>query len=475
MRGSDGRQRIAEGRSARVRAMIRQAFSEFLTIPTLIIAGFLVLSVATYLLDQSDLQPLRPAREFLESHIFADPQATSGLLGAIAGSLITVTSITFSLLLLAIQQSAASLTSQVFDQFLRRRLNQIYFGFFLGLALFALITLATVDAPFNPIFGATLILLLTIVALYLLIFLLYASILQMRPAVIIEAIHDHTLKARARQRSLLRKTRRESLLQVDVNIPVRTSTHGFIRTIDADAIGAAAQKAQGQIEVVLLVPVGTFVAYNDIIARIKAEKKEDAGPVQDMIGRAIDISTTRDITTDPGAGIAEIRNIAWTSISTARSNPAPGLLAIHNLRDIWAHWLDDDDENDSSDNSQVVPVVYPDNIMASLIATFESLAVVTTDSMQHQSMAEIFRTYAIIFDRLPPEQQEQVDDCICRILSALGDHVLTEELAGAIRSMIEALRDAGRDGTATALEDAMLILGRSVGKLNSRSTRVPSQ
>lgn len=475
MRGSDGGSRVAEGRYAQLRDMIRQAFSEFLTIPTWIIVGFLMLSVVTYLLDQSDLQSLQPTREFLKSHIFADPQATSGLLSAIAGSLITVTSITFSLLLLAIQQSAASLTSQVFDQFLRRKLNQIYFGFFLGLALFALITLATVDAPFNPVFGATLVLLLTIIALYLLIFLLYASILQMRPTVIIDAIHDHTLKARSSQRSLLQKTRREPVLHADVNIPVRTSTHGFIRAINVDAIQATAQKAQGQIEVVLLVSVGAFVAYNDVIARIKAEKQEDAGDVQDMIGRAIDISTTRDITTDPGAGIAEIRNIAWTSISTARSNPSPGLLAIRNLRDIWAHWLDDDHKSSSEDSSEVAPVVYPDHVMESLIATFESLAVVTTESMQHQSMAEIFHTYAIMFDRLPPEQQDRVDDCICRILSALGDHVLTEELAGAIRATIDALRDAGRDGTATALEDALLKLGRSVGKLNSRSTRVPSQ
>jgi uncharacterized membrane protein len=95
------------------------------------------------------------------------------------------------LLLVALQQSAASLTHEVFDQFLRRRINQFYFGFFVGLALFALVTLATVTESFNPVFGATLAFLLTIMALYLLIVLLYTTVNQMRPAVIIEAIRNY--------------------------------------------------------------------------------------------------------------------------------------------------------------------------------------------------------------------------------------------------------------------------------------------
>ena len=62
----------------------------------------------------------------------------------------TVASITISLLLLALQQSAANMTTQILDQFLRRRINQAYFGFFVGLALYSLVTLtlATVDKPF---------------------------------------------------------------------------------------------------------------------------------------------------------------------------------------------------------------------------------------------------------------------------------------------------------------------------------------
>ena len=116
---------------------IRMAFEEFLTIPTAIIAGFLLLAIVSYMLDRSKLVGLQSLREFLRSYVFANPQATSDLLRAIASGIITMTSVTISLLLVAVQQSAGSMTSAVFDQFLRRRHNQIYFGFFIGLAIFA--------------------------------------------------------------------------------------------------------------------------------------------------------------------------------------------------------------------------------------------------------------------------------------------------------------------------------------------------
>jgi len=186
-------------------ATVRRALAEFLLVPTCIIIGFLLLAVGSYYFDFTELGRLQPIHRFLRSHVFADAAATGSLLGAISSGIITMTSITISLLLLAVQQSAGSMTSQVFDQFLRRLPNQIYFGFFIGLALYSLITLATVNDPFNPVFGGTVALLGTVIALYLLLLLLYTTINQMRPGEIIETIHDHILLARERQLRFIQK------------------------------------------------------------------------------------------------------------------------------------------------------------------------------------------------------------------------------------------------------------------------------
>jgi hypothetical protein len=172
--------REAGQRGSEIVETIKRAYAEFLTLPSIVIAGFLVLGGVTAALDAAEVAWLSAARDFLRAHFFSDGQATSDLLGAVATGLVTLTSITISLLLIAVQQAAAAMSAQIYDQFLRRSLNQFYFGFFVGLSLYALLILSTVTDTHNPVFGATFALLLTFGALFLLILLLYTTIDQMR-------------------------------------------------------------------------------------------------------------------------------------------------------------------------------------------------------------------------------------------------------------------------------------------------------
>ena len=64
-------------------------------------------------------------------------------------------------------------------------------------------------------------------------------------------------------------------------------------------------------------------------------------------------------------------------------------------------------------------MVYTDNVFSRLMDAFETLAVVASESMQHQSFAEVIHTLAVMFDRLPPDQQRRAEDIILRIISAL--------------------------------------------------------
>lgn len=160
-------------------------------------------------------------------------------------------------MLIALQQSASSLTHQVYDQFLRTWYNQVYFGVFVGLSLYALVTLASAG-PLNPVFGGTVALLSTVLAPGLLLVLFYTTVNQMRPVVIIEAIHHHALLARKAQLELLRETRRFASLNASLRPPVHAVAHGFVTRIDVAAIKAAA-RACSEVEVVLKANLGTYV------------------------------------------------------------------------------------------------------------------------------------------------------------------------------------------------------------------------
>ena len=450
--------------------IIRRAFVEFLWIPTLVIVAFLLLALATFLLDAARIAHEAPTEA--RAGLFSDSQAARDFLSVIATSIITVTSITLSLLLIAVQQGAASLTSLVFDQFLRRRVNQFYFGFFIGLALYALIVLASVNPSHQPIYGVAAAGLMTVAALYMLVLLIYTTINQMRPVVIIRSIHDHTLLARARQRDLIRSTRRAPLSGAETRIRVTAGDSGFMVRIDVDAI-ARAMTAEDA-EIVILMAVGDYVAFGDPLAEIRMTERHDASALEQAIRKAVFVEEQRDLDCDPAFGIEQLATIGWTSISTAKSNPGPGLLAIQNLRDLLARWIETDEAfgaRADGDGHTKAPVVYADNLPEEVLKSFESLVTVASESMQHQSAAEIYRTFASLFQRLPPPLQRQAVDLLLRSLSALGEHVLTRELDEALSLLVETLSIAGHSQGAKAIETARNQLARSIGQLNTRSGR----
>lgn len=454
---------------------IRRAFSEFLTIPTAVIGGFLLVAVVTYFLDQGHIADKRPDSGLLNGILFSDPQSVGELLGVIAASIITLTSITFALLLVAVQQGAAALTSQVFDQFLRRSANQFYFGFFIGLALYSLIILATSSPSHTPVYGAAVAFLMTIVTLYLLILLIYTTIDQMRPVMIIQAIRDYTLAAREGQLNLLKNTRRSSRSSAPTAVAAIADRSGFLVRVDIAAIAKATARTPRDVEIIVLASIGDYVTIHDVIAEIKADVAEDASALEQAVRTALVLEEQRDLGTDPAFGIEQLLTIGWTSVSTAKSNPQPGMLVCQNLRQILAHWFNPGDQAVTGGESDGIepppPVVYVDNVPGEMIKAFESLAVVASESMQHQTLAEILRTFAMMFRHLPPDLQDRAEDMLLRSLSALGDHVLTSELDEMLSQMVAALTAAGRTGSASAIRDAQQRLGTSIGRLNSRATR----
>jgi uncharacterized membrane protein len=441
---------------------------EFLGIPSLMTLAFLLAAAGVSFLDRQVPVALQPFRSVLESRFFPDYQDTETFLNTVAAGMMTVTSITISMLLVVLQQSATNLSDQVFDQFIHRRRNQAYFGYFVGVTLFSLFTLATVGEAFNPIFGASLSLILSALAVYLLVWLLYTTINQMRPEVIVEAVHQNTLQARERQLPLMQRTRRRSQYQGPVCLPVRAPRHGFVTAIDVSKIGEICQRTRGEVEVTLYVTMGSYAAYHDIIAEIQAENRRDAEQVGQIVQSSIRFERQREIYFDPAYGIEQLEMIAWTSISTSKSNPEPGLLTIRCLRDVLARWLE---AEDTDHHHEQLPVVYQDNVYARVLDTFESLAVVSSESMQHQNFTEVIRSMATLFGRMPPDLQDRTEDLLLRCLSAMADHVLTGPLDATLSVLVQTLQEAGRTKTAWSVQAAQGKLRQSVGKLHSRSSR----
>jgi uncharacterized membrane protein len=444
-------------------ALMRRAFDEFMALPTAIFVGAIVLAFITLNLDAARTSELQAGKQFILGYMFRSEQGTHDFLTTLLAGLLTLISITFSILLLAVQQTASSLSNQVYDQFLRRTANQIFLGYAVGLAVYTLIVLATVGKGFNPIYSACTIVVFTTTGLGLLIILIYGTIYQMRPVVIIEAMHDHILRARERQKNLVNCTRRESQCQDKVRAEIRVKSSGFFQDLRVENLSKACDRGS-EVEIVVLHAIGTYLAHDDTLAVIKASSAERADEIVPYAKKALVVESDRDLNCDPAWGIIELESVAWTTVSSAKSTPEPPRLVINALRDIFTRWADEE-EKTITDKLGVLPVVYHDDVHGHVLNALATIAAGANESLQHVVMIEALKALRSLYTRVPAKFKPAIKDVIRRVVPALQPLIPTQELEQAIMSLAASMRESADRQTAGELAAAVEELVERVGRV----------
>ncbi|SES48113.1 Predicted membrane protein [Pedococcus cremeus] len=422
--------------------LIRRAFREFALVPTLVVLAFVALAVVSIIADEGHVPALHGVRQ-ATGHVIGNKSASTAL-QAIATGLLTVTSITFSVLLLAAQQTASNLSPVVFDQFVRRRINQVLLGFFVGLCVFAYLVMAAQTST-PPVVGAAIATLLTVVAMVLLLVLIYVTVDQMRPANVLRQIHRQTLKARRLQAPLRCCTLRTPRRTTGVTARYRSDQTGFVTGIDIQSLARALERAP-RAEIRLGVTLGQAVTYGDVIATVYDDDEGVARSLAHDIRAGILLDQWRDISRDATTGVAEITNIAWTSGSTSKHSPQVARQGLDILKDLTARRLDEDDA-DGHDADPPLSVVYPDTYLDQLLDSIYGLLVVAHESHQHLTAAHVLDAYRALLPQAPPDVRHRVLADLAR------GRVLLDQLP-----------------TSAMLDDARAALERTVADLHRRTS-----
>ncbi len=438
-----------EGGAVTARVRVRRGMGEFLLLPLAVVLGYLVLGGFTVVVDKVQPSWLIPVRHLLEAVI--SPGSASSLLAAIATSIVTVTSITFSVLLLAVQQTASTMTPSVFDQYLRRRSNQLYLGTFAGLSLYAFVDLASVGAHSPAIFGAAVGLLLTGFAMVILVVVIYSTIDQMRPSSVTQLIHDRGLRARAAELRMIRRTRRRPEADAPVAVTVHSTQDGYVTAIDLDAL-AAAMPEEGLAEACLLVTLGDYVAYVGPLGTVKGDEAARSERAGEALRRAIKLDRERRGDLDATLAIEELGNIAWSTMSSSKHNPQTGWAAVRQLRDLVGRSASQP-EPALGEGERVLPIVYADTGIDRLLDTLLSLVVVTAESRQSESAAQVLAAFADGLGVVDEDALSSVEPSLIRTLPAIEEQVLGRPLESALGSLVEALEGRDRGGAARLVEE----------------------
>lgn len=132
------------------------------------------------------------------------------------------------------------------------------------------------------------------------------------------------------------------------------------------------------------------------------------------------------------------------------------------------HWIEEPGPEPAPD---ALPIVYKDDVMIQALDALETIAVASTESMQHQVYAEVSHSLALL-PRMPPDLQARLAEIALSTVSGMGDLVLTGELDVALAQLIAAFEAAGDQQAAEAMQGARDDLAESLGRVNSRQSRV---
>lgn len=269
-------------------------------------------------------------------------EGARGVLSTIAGGLITVTGVVFSVTIVALQLASSQFTPRVLRNFTADRATQVVLGVFVATFTYVLIVLRTVHGATNdqetfiPRIAVAVAMTLVLVSIGFLIFFINHAARSIQISTIINritqaALHDvqRLFPEQVGQPDDAAATA-EALMSGASDV-VRTKTSGYLQAVDAAALFEAG--ARGNVLLRMEPKVGTFVLSGEALVTVWP-----AGAVNEELARqvrkAFVVGTERTPEQDLEFALVELADIAVKALSPSINDPTTAMRCIDRLGEI---------------------------------------------------------------------------------------------------------------------------------------------
>lgn len=302
--------------------------SSFWFIPALINLFLFILALLIIQIDQILASMNYP---FLSKYFKFRYEDLRVLLGTVAGSMITITGVVFSITILVLAQTAGQYTSRVLRNFMRNRLNQISLGIFVGIFVFCLLLLTNLD-PINNTLTTLAGFIMTLVGVGFLIFFIHHTSVSIQATEIIQNIHKETLDGINRIYPNPFSKRTEKIQKREYRLQIPCTDTGYIQSLDLFKAQEIAKKYRIFIHVKK--KVGDFVSRNEPICEIE-QNQYPGDTFCSEINSAIFIGKNRNALQDVSFGIQQLVDLTLKALSPASNDFTTVQVAIDYLGDLF--------------------------------------------------------------------------------------------------------------------------------------------
>ncbi len=298
------------------------------------------LSLATNVLDQAiEYQPTRLVWLYA-----GGAEGTRTLLSTIAGSMITIAGVTFSITIVALTLAASQFGPRLLANFMRDRGNQIVLGTFIATFTYCLLVLRTVrdvaDNTFVPHISATFAVLLAMASMGVLIYFIHHVATSIQANHVIAAVGRELDEAITR---LFPETMSSGYLDLELKHeddiptdleqegrPIPADQSGYLQAIDYDGLKKIA--IENDLVLRLEHRPGDFVTRgSELITIIRCGESLEEKKVVEQINSAFIIGVQPDPLQDVEFAINQLVQIAVRALSPGINDPFTAMACIDRL------------------------------------------------------------------------------------------------------------------------------------------------
>lgn len=263
----------------------------------------------------------------------AGAEGARSTLQTIAGAMVSVATLTFSITVLVLSTAATQYTPAVIRTFMASRPTQWVLGVFLGIFVYCLVVLRSIhggDETFIPSLAVTFSLVLAVLGVGMLVFYIHHIATSIQASFIVSNVAEETI--RAIDATYPEISHEESRTESGVAFScsdchrVNAAHTGYLRTVDRK--GLAAFAGRHGVTVRFIKKVGDFVIEDTTLAL--CDRKPDSH-MQREFKDLYTVGHYRTVEQDVGVGIRQLVDIALRANSPGVNDTSTALLCIDYL------------------------------------------------------------------------------------------------------------------------------------------------
>ena len=316
--------------------------SSFWFVPALIVAVSIGIALALVEVDSSG------GNQWLAGwpRLFGvGAEGARGILSTIAGSMMTVVGVTFSMTLMTLTLASSQYTSRILRNFMRDRVTQVVLGIFAGIFVYCLVVLRTIRSSdggdFVPSLAVSFSVVLAMGGIGVLIYFIHHIASSIQASNIIASVADETMLAVDRLfpgrlgHGSVDDDEDQTMLPLPErnwqSVPVKKN--GYIQSVDSAALLRLAREHKTIVR--MECGIGDFVVQNTTLVSLALGNPPENEFLADLQA-AFSISRHRTLQQDSAFGIRQIVDIALRALSPSINDTTTAVMCVDYLTAILA-------------------------------------------------------------------------------------------------------------------------------------------